>query len=342
MSLDVEIKDMSLSIGGTRILTDVNLRVPQGSFVTLLGPSGSGKSTTLNVLAGFLTPDKGQVLFGGQDVKDLPPGARQLGIVFQNYAIFPHMTVGENVRFPLVAQRIGTDHHKRVADMLELVKLGGFEKRRASTLSGGQLQRVALARALAAQPQVLLLDEPLSALDKQLREAMQSELKAIQREIGVTTISVTHDQAEALSMSDLVVVMNGGRVEQAGTAEEMYCRPGTEFLARFLGEVNLLPVAADGSCHPLDVRATDATDRLLVIRPEDFRIEKIDGPGFKATVTDVQFQGGTLRLEVSVPQFPAPLVVRSPYAGYGSIPQAGENVRLSHDFSFLHFVDPAA
>lgn len=279
MSIDVQLRGVSLTLSGSKILSDVTLDVPSGSFVTLLGPSGSGKSTTLNVLAGFLTPDTGSVLFANRDVSGLPPGARELGIVFQNYAIFPHMTVGENVSFPLEAQRWKGDRKKRVAEMLDLVKLGGFEKRRAATLSGGQLQRVALARALAPNPQVLLLDEPLSALDKQLREAMQSELKSIQREVGVTTISVTHDQSEALSMSDHIVVMNNGRIEQQGGAEEMYCRPESEFLARFLGEVNLFPIASDGTVRPLTERLPDKVGELVVVRPEDLSIVELGGSG---------------------------------------------------------------
>jgi putative spermidine/putrescine transport system ATP-binding protein len=344
MSLDVDLAGIDLTLGGNRILDHVDLSVSSGSFVTILGPSGSGKSTTLNVVAGFLEPDHGTVSFGGTDVTRVPPGGRRLGIVFQNYAIFPHLTVGENVKFPLVAQRVRGDRDQRVREMLELVKLGGFEDRRASTMSGGQLQRVALARALAAQPQVLLLDEPLSALDKQLREDMQSELKSIQREVGVTTISVTHDQSEALSMSDQVVVMNAGRIEQQGSPEDMYGKPATEFLARFLGEVNLLPVDAAGSCRLLGVQDTAHAQRLLVVRPEDLRIDR-DGTArtsFDARVESVQFQGGSVRLEVSAPYADQPLVVREAYAGYGSAARPGDTVRLGFHHSFLHSVERAA
>jgi putative spermidine/putrescine transport system ATP-binding protein len=225
------------------------------------------------------------------------------------------------------------------------VKMSGFEKRRASTMSGGQLQRVALARALAAQPQVLLLDEPLSALDKQLREDMQSELKAIQREVGVTTVSVTHDQSEALSMSDQVVVMNAGRIEQQGTPEDMYSKPASEFLARFLGEVNLLPVDAQGRCDTLGIRDRAHAGRLLVVRPEDFRIDR-DGTApnhLMATVRATQFQGGSVRLEVVAQQNGfQPLVVREAYAGYGSAAKPGDTIRVGWDFSFLHSVERAA
>ena len=345
MSQNVEVIDLNLTLGGNKILSDVNLSIEAGSFVTLLGPSGSGKSTTLNVIAGFLKPDAGRVLFGGNDVQNLPPGARELGIVFQNYAIFPHMTVGENVEFPLRAQRYDGDRRKRVSEMLDLVKLGGFEKRRASTLSGGQLQRVALARALAPNPQVLLLDEPLSALDKQLREAMQTELKAIQREVGVTTISVTHDQSEALSMSDQVIVMNHGRVEQAGTAEEMYSHPASEFLARFLGEVNLFPVDSRGSVRPLTAVATEHAGRLIVARPEDFTIAELGGTGtqrFTAIVEQCQFQGGSCRLEVRVEGVRDVIVIRTPYGGLGSLLLPGQQVTVTYDWSYMHSVPSAS
>jgi putative spermidine/putrescine transport system ATP-binding protein len=341
MSQNVEVVGLNVTLGGQRILTDVDLSVEAGSFVTLLGPSGSGKSTTLNTIAGFIRPDSGRVMFGSRDVQNLPPGARQLGVVFQNYAIFPHMTVSENVAFPLQAQRWKGDHARRVAEMLELVKLAGFEKRRASTLSGGQLQRVALARALAPRPQVLLLDEPLSALDKQLREAMQTELKAIQREVGVTTISVTHDQSEALSMSDQVVVMNGGRVEQTGTAEEMYNQPATEFLARFLGEVNLFPVDSRGSVGPIAGSLPDRAGQLFVARPEDFSVKELGGRGaheLEATVRSCQFQGGSCRIEADVPGLSEPVIVRTPYGGLGSLPLAGQRITLVYEWSYMHTV----
>ncbi|WP_454812780.1 ABC transporter ATP-binding protein [Paenarthrobacter nitroguajacolicus] len=341
MSQDVEIIGLNLTLSGHKILNDVNLKVQAGSFVTLLGPSGCGKSTTLNVLAGFLKPDEGRILFGGRDVQDSPPGARQLGIVFQNYAIFPHMTVGENVMFPLVAQSWRGNRPARVAEMLELVKLGGYADRKASTLSGGQLQRVALARALAPSPQILLLDEPLSALDKQLREAMQVELKSIQREVGVTTISVTHDQSEALAMSDQVVVMNQGVVEQAGTAEDMYNTPNNEFLARFLGEVNLFPINAAGEAFPLAERLPDQAGRLALARPEDFSIAEFGGRGdnrFTAVVDQVQFQGGSCRIEARVHGLLEPIIIRLPYGGHGSLPVQGQQITVTYAWSHVHTV----
>lgn len=339
MSQQVEISNLSLALGGNQILRNVDLKVEAGSFVTLLGPSGSGKSTTLNVIAGFLSPDEGSVRFGGSDVRKLPPGARDLGIVFQNYAIFPHMTVGQNVGFPLKAQHKPGNHQERIAEMLSLVKLDGFQNRRASSLSGGQQQRVALARALAAEPQVLLLDEPLSALDKQLREAMQTEIKDIQRSVGVTTISVTHDQSEALSMSDLVVVMNNGQVEQAGTAEEMYCYPTSEFLARFLGEVNLLPISANGTIDPFNLPTNARADQLIAVRPEHLTFRFLRGDQLEmgevhSRISAVHFQGGSCRVEVSVEGLAEPLIVRYAYEGLGTVPAVGDEIALrllSHD-----------
>ncbi|WP_432515316.1 ABC transporter ATP-binding protein [Kineococcus sp. SYSU DK001] len=346
MSQNVDILNLNLALGGNQILSDVDLHVKLGTFVTLLGPSGSGKTTTLNVIAGFLQPDSGQVLLGGRDVAKLAPGARRMGIVFQNYAIFPHMTVAENVRFPLQAQGWKGDHRKRVAEVLELVQLGGFQKRRASTMSGGQLQRVALARALAPQPELLLLDEPLSALDKQLRESMQSELKAIQREVGVTTISVTHDQSEALAMSDQVVVMNRGRVEQAGSPEQMYCQPSSEFLARFLGEVNLFAVDPSGAAGPLSGDVGGQPGDLVVIRPEAFRVEDPAAPAsgahrIQGVVRQVQFQGGSSRIELDVDRSREPVVVRTPYAGRGSLLATGQRVTVTYDGARPHVI-PAA
>jgi putative spermidine/putrescine transport system ATP-binding protein len=344
MSQDVELDGVDLTLSGNKILSGIDLKIEAGSFTTLLGPSGSGKSTTLNVIAGFLRPDAGSVRFGGNDVQGLPPGSRGLGIVFQNYAIFPHMTIGENVMFPLKAQKWKGDRRARVGDMLDLVKLNGFENRRASTLSGGQLQRVALARALAPNPQVLLLDEPLSALDKQLREQMQSELKSIQREIGVTTISVTHDQAEALALSDQVVVMNHGEIVQCGTAHELYGRPVNEFLARFLGEVNLVPIGADGYARPVIPQRMATTDGFAMARPEDFRVatDRATTPGaFQACVTQVQFQGGTCRAELDVDGLDEQLVVRLPYEGVERVPVVGGLIDLVFRKSDVHVVPSA-
>lgn len=339
MTVEVELVGVDLSIGSYRILSDLNIKALAGSFVTLLGPSGSGKSTTLNVIAGFAKPDRGQVMFGGTDMVNLPPGARDLGIVFQNYAIFPHMTVEQNIHFPLQAKGITENKAKRTAEVLELVKLGGFEKRSASQLSGGQLQRVALARALAPRPNVLLLDEPLSALDKQLREAMQSELKTIQREVGITTISVTHDQAEALSMSDHVIVLDQGKIAQQGSAEEMYSKPTSEFLARFLGEVNLIPKNEAYTILPSEMIDPLPSDHLVVLRPEDIELTAANTPGQGSiTIQNVQFHGGSFRVEARVSGMASPMVARADYRGIETLPKVGQEFRMNLRKSRLHSV----
>ncbi|MGE0803547.1 MAG: ABC transporter ATP-binding protein [Lautropia sp.] len=219
----------------------VDLDVAQGEFVTLLGPSGCGKTTTLRMIAGFTTPTSGTIAMAGTDVTRRPPHKREVGLVFQSYALFPHMTVRDNVGFGLRMRRLpAAEIRRRVGEALELVKLAGLSERLPRELSGGQQQRVALARALVIRPQLLLLDEPFGALDKQLRDHMQKELRALQRQLSLPTLFVTHDQGEALSMSDRVVVMNAGGVEQIGTPLDVYERPGSEFVATFLGHSNIL------------------------------------------------------------------------------------------------------
>jgi putative spermidine/putrescine transport system ATP-binding protein len=234
-------------------LDDVSLDIAPGEFVSLLGPSGSGKTTLLGILGGFVQPSSGAVWVGERDITFAPPHKRDIGIVFQNYALFPHMTVGENVAFPLRARRQPkSTWAKKVADALAMVELSGYENRGIGQLSGGQRQRVALARAMVFEPQLILMDEPLSALDKQLRETMQIELRRLHRKLGATIVYVTHDQREALTMSDRVAVMDSGRIQQLGSPFEIYERPATEFVAGFIGVSNL--VERDG--------------RQLTIRPE--------------------------------------------------------------------------
>src|SRR5215203_1749413 len=214
----------------------------------MLGPSGSGKTTCLRLIAGFERPDEGRVELDGRDVTELPPYARDVNTVFQDYALFPHMTVGENVEYGLRIAKVGKEERRRRAtEALEMVRLSGFEKRRPGQLSGGQMQRVALARALVKRPKVLLLDEPLGALDLKLRTQMQLELKRIQQEVGTTFIYVTHDQGEAMTMSDSIAVMNNGRIEQIGSPRDIYDRPATRFVAGFIGNANIFPVEAEGS-----------------------------------------------------------------------------------------------
>jgi spermidine/putrescine ABC transporter ATP-binding subunit len=235
----VRIVGATKRFGSIVALREAQLEVSHGEFMTLLGPSGCGKTTLLNLVAGYLEPDEGEIYVGGARVTDTPPYRRNIGMVFQNYALFPHMDVATNIAYGLRMRRVPRrEIDQRVAEALDIVKLGGYESRRPKELSGGQQQRVALARAIVINPSVLLLDEPLSALDKNLRAEMQIELKEIQRRLGITTIFVTHDQSEALSLSDRVVVMSNGEIQQIGSPEEIYRRPATRFVASFVGDIN--------------------------------------------------------------------------------------------------------
>ena len=248
--VQVEVRDVSLAYGATRVLHDVSVTVEPGEFFALLGPSGSGKSTLLRLIAGFNQAQAGQVLVGGEDVSRVPPWKRDIGMVFQNYALWPHMTVAQNVAFGLEERRLSRDAvHARVESALELVGLGAYADRRPGQLSGGQQQRVALARTIAVEPKVLLLDEPLSNLDAKLRVRMRAELLALQRKLGITTLFVTHDQEEALSISDRVAVLDGGVIQQIGTPMELYDHPANRFIADFVGTINLIAgrVARDGN-----------------------------------------------------------------------------------------------
>ena len=314
MSVDVAIDSLCVKLGGEQILNDVSLQVPAGSFVTLLGPSGSGKTTTLNVLAGFVSKHSGTVRLGDQVIDDQPPHARNIGFLFQNYALFPHMSVAKNIEFPLVARNIAKAERRRmVAEALELVRLPQVGKRSVRSLSGGQQQRIALARALVFQPRLLLLDEPLAALDKQLREAMQLELKRIQAETGTTTIAVTHDQVEAMTMADQVAIMNGGRVVQVGTPEQVYRAPADLFVATFLGEANILPIDA-GHVRAFGTPAPSAQpEPVAVVRPEDIDIVTADEPGAtRAEFVSEVFQGTRRRVTLRVEGIASPVVVSTP------------------------------
>ncbi|HEX3983443.1 MAG TPA: ABC transporter ATP-binding protein [Acidisoma sp.] len=278
---------------GHRALEAINIHIEEKEFFTLLGPSGCGKTTLLRMIAGFEHPTTGEILLQGRDVANLPPRQRPVNMVFQNYALFPHLTVSQNVAFGLEMLRWKkADIQERVSETLSLVKLSHFAQRKPAQLSGGQQQRVALARALAPRPQVLLLDEPLSALDLKLRKEMQFELKRLQRETGITFILVTHDQEEALAMSDRIAVMNTGRVQQVGTPEDIYDHPTNRFVADFIGEANLIPGETLG-------RRRDA---VIAIRPE--RVE-ICAPGTVALVTGVvdnaTFLGSDTLMEITIP-----------------------------------------
>jgi spermidine/putrescine transport system ATP-binding protein len=279
---NVEVSSVAKSYGATSVLSDISTTFGEGSFTSLLGPSGSGKTTLLRIVAGFIKPDTGKVSIGGSDVTDTPVWARNIGMVFQNYALFPHMSVAENVGFGLARRGIrGEDAERQVDQALEMVRLPGYGSRRPKQLSGGQQQRVALARAMVIKPSVLLLDEPLSALDRRLRQEMQVELLRIQRETGLTTIFVTHDQEEALTLSDRVAILDRGRIVQIGAPAEIYERPKTRFAAQFLGDANFLTgtvVAggvklADGTIvRTSGVVGTTGTTATLAVRPEKMSV----------------------------------------------------------------------
>ena len=281
--LAIKVRGATKKYGQVAVLDNVSLDVQPGEFLTLLGPSGSGKTTLLNIIAGFVRPDQGRIFIGDEDVTDTPPHRRGIGIVFQNYALFPHMSVGENVAFSLRARRIPrSEVGPKVERALSIVKLGGFGERRVDQLSGGQKQRVALARAIVFQPTLILMDEPLSALDKQLREHMQIEIRALHERLGATTIYVTHDQREALTMSHRVAVLNEARIVQIGTPSEIYNLPANGFVADFIGEGVLAPVVRCDEhsvflqgLRLVTTQSLPPSEQLvLVIRSEKVRLAK--------------------------------------------------------------------
>lgn len=324
VSLPISIRGISKRYGGFTALDGVDLEIGSGEFVTLLGPSGSGKTTLLMVLAGFIRPDRGTVSFGERDVSLAPPHQRNVGMVFQNYALFPHMSVAGNVAYPLKLRSVSkSEIARRTRDALELVQLGGLGERRIDQLSGGQRQRVALARAIVFEPRILLMDEPLSALDKKLREQMQIEVRRLHQRLGMTTVYVTHDQREALTMSDRIAVIDRGRFRQIGRPREIYERPESRFIAEFIGESQFLPVdVRDGKVRHggrmLGVaHVPDASfgPHLLVVRPEKLMLLAPDsGAGmnvFEGHVKEVVYQGETTLVYVSL-------------AGGGELPGGGE------------------
>ena len=308
----VELDNVSKRYAAQTVVADVTMQVAPGEFFTLLGPSGSGKTTTLSMIAGFTSPDAGIVRLGGKDMTRADPRDRGLGMVFQNYAIFPHLNVFENVAFPLRARHAKQSVvAERVAQALAMVQLSGMETRFARQMSGGQQQRVALARAIVAQPAVVLMDEPLGALDKNLRYHMQTEIKDIQRRLGMTVIFVTHDQEEAMNMSDRIAIMDAGRLVEVGPPRDVYERPQTAFAARFLGEANLLPGTADGaSLRTPDgtvLRASNAMQgpSLLFVRPEKLRLgigepASADENHIAGLVRRSSFLGNVIRTELDV------------------------------------------
>ena len=309
----IELKDITVSFDGEVILDRLNLSIQDGAFVTFLGRSGCGKTTTLRIIAGFLQPDEGDVFFDGQRINDVPPYRRNVNTIFQRYALFPHLNVFENVAFGLRVKNAPKEEvTEKVKEMLKLVNLEGYEKRKVTNLSGGQQQRVAIARALINRPSVLLLDEPLSALDAKLRKDMQVELRRIQRETGITFIFVTHDQEEALSMSDVIVVMNDGKIQQIGSPVDIYNEPVNAFVADFIGESNIVDgfMLADKkvrfSGHTFECLdgGFDKNEPVdVVIRPEDVDVVPADKGMLTGVVSSVTFKGDYYEIIVDVGGF---------------------------------------
>lgn len=307
----ISLKNISVSFDDEVILDKLNLDIKDGAFVTLLGPSGCGKTTTLRIIGGFQEPDSGDVFFGSERINDLPAHKRKLNTVFQRYALFPHLNVYENIAFGMrIQKKSESDIKAKVGEMLKLVSLDGFEKRRINTLSGGQQQRVAIARALANDPKVLLLDEPLGALDLKLRKDMQVELKRIQSQLGITFIYVTHDQEEALSMSDTIVVMNHGVIQQIGSPTDVYNEPENGFVADFIGESNIVDGIMHADCDVefcgarfecVDAGFAKNEEVDVVVRPEDVIVVPKDESKLRGTVTSVTFKGVHYEMYVDVP-----------------------------------------
>ncbi|MBQ8029004.1 MAG: ABC transporter ATP-binding protein [Clostridia bacterium] len=314
----IQLKDISKKFDDDVILDNISLNIKDGEFITFLGPSGCGKTTTLRIIAGFLEADSGQVLFEGKDINSLPPHKRQVNTIFQRYQLFPHLNVYENIAFGLRNKKVNgkklkeKEISKKVKEMLALVNLNGFERRDTALLSGGQQQRVAIARALAVEPRVLLLDEPLAALDLKLRKDMQVELKNIQKRLGITFIFVTHDQQEALSMSDTVVVMNEGKIQQIGSPIDIYNEPKNAFVADFIGESNILDgimlddfkakfSGAVFQCLDKGFKAKESVD--IVIRPEDVDVVPVEEGMISGVITSNTFKGVHFEMIVDIQNF---------------------------------------
>ncbi|TXR49587.1 ABC transporter ATP-binding protein [Phyllobacterium endophyticum] len=341
--VSVSIKKATKSYGAFRALDDVSLDVSPGEFVSILGPSGSGKTTLLGILGGFVQPTSGSIWLGTRDITFEPPHKREIGIVFQNYALFPHMSVGENITFPLRARRLPkSTWPEKLKSALEMVELAGYEGRRIHELSGGQRQRVALARAMIFEPGLILMDEPLSALDKQLRETMQIELKRLHKRLAATIIYVTHDQREALTMSDRVAIMNKGRLVQVDTPERLHDHPANSFVASFIGEATLLAVQrVQGDAVRLGDQVLKTTRRVpegdslhLVVHSEKLMVA--DGSQadscnrLTCVITDTLYQGESIRVFVR-PDVGGELSFRLPsnHAGRALMKSPGERITLA-------------
>jgi putative spermidine/putrescine transport system ATP-binding protein len=340
-SLPIVLRQVTKTYGGIRVLDRVDLDIASGEFLTLLGPSGAGKTTLLMVLAGFTRPDFGSLKFGDAEVIRLAPHRRDVGMVFQNYALFPHLDVAANIGFPLRLRGIGkTESHRRIEEALELVQLAGYGARRVNQLSGGQRQRVALARAIVFKPRILLMDEPLSALDKQLRERMQIELRRLHETLGMTTVYVTHDQREALTVSDRVAVVKDGRIVQLDTPRCLYERPSNRFVAEFVGESTILPVQRRNDawiCAGQELKLPDGPvldgRYALLLRPE--RLCLLNGATRAAfnvlpgTVSNVIYQGDSVLLQARLAEG-QDISLRAPSvsAEMARLPRPGEAIEI--------------
>jgi len=342
-SLPIDISNLSKSYGPVKALDDVSLNISAGEFLTLLGPSGSGKTSLLMALAGFMRPDCGSIRFGNNEMITTPPHKRGLGMVFQSYALFPFMTVAENVAYPLKVRGVSkSDQESRAKRALDTVQLGGYEDRRITQLSGGQKQRVALARAMVFEPQIILMDEPLSALDKKLREHMQIELKALHQKLDATVVYVTHDQREALTMSDRIAVVNQGRVDQVETPEQLYRQPNSFFVADFIGESISLPVELSNNTALLNGRvlksdlpiAQGSGGHRLIIRPELLEVVSNAVPDnandLSGNIQDIIYQGDSVLVIVQHDNL-GMINVRVPAnrAGQAGLPSKGEQIGLA-------------
>ena len=309
----LELKNLNKSYGEQKVLDNLSLNIKKNEFLTLLGPSGCGKTTTLKIIAGFENADSGELIFKNNDISTLPPYKRKVNTVFQKYVLFPHMNIFDNIAFGLKLKKLPKDEIKnKVEEMLSLVALRGFEKRSVDSLSGGQQQRVAIARALINKPEILLLDEPLGAFDLKLRKEMQIELKKIQQEVGITFVFVTHDQEEALTMSDTIIVMNKGIIQQMGTPQDIYNEPANAFVADFIGESNILNGTMIDNfkvefCNKTFECVDEGFEKMepidVVIRPEDIKMVDADNGMLKGTVTSQIFKGVHYEMIVSTEEF---------------------------------------
>lgn len=344
---EIELRDLTKKYNQVKAVDNVNLRVQDGEFVTILGPSGSGKTTLLTTIAGFEEPTEGSILVNGRSINGVPPHKRNIGLVFQSYALFPHMTVFQNIAFPLKVRRYSKKKiNDRVKEALEIVRMTGYESRKINQLSGGQQQRVALARAIVFNPEILLLDEPMAALDRKLRQDVQVELRQLQRTLGITTIAVTHDQEEALTLSDRILILNEGRIEQFGTPEELYNRPVNRFVAEFLGNTNLFEgvvqmedgrtfvTLRDGTKVPYPQGRFDRkTKGWVMVRPEHMTLQE---PGvdahtnswyIKGEITSVIYLGSSVRYQIATEVGEEEVVVFDSH--YPPRFEEGQRVRLT-------------